>query len=321
MKMTNIVKLICSIAIATASVATLAAYPDKPIKMIVPYAAGGGADNTARAVSQKFGDLLGQPIIIDNKPGAGGVIGADMVAKSAPDGYTILWDASAYAVNPALRKMPFDADSDLIPVSLISTASQILVTSPNSPFNNVKELIAYAKKNPGTLTIASAGSATGSHLAAEAFKEKAGIDILHIPYKGGAPALTDVMGGQVTLYFGNAASTQNYVVTGKLKALAVSSKKRLAALPNVPTLSESGMKDFEVLEWNGVFVPKGTPQDIVNRVAKDLQMAVNDPVVNEQLKKMGLEPIGSTPANFSAFLKSESKRWQALVRALNIKVD
>ena len=319
--MLKLIKPIFLASLLLTSSVGFSVYPDKPVKMIVPYAAGGGADNTARAVSVKLGELLGQPIIIENRPGAGGVIGADVVAKSAPDGYTVLWDASAYAVNPALRKMPFDAEGDLIPVSLISTAANILVTNPTAPFDNVKELIAYSKKNPGTLTFASAGSATASHLAAEAFKEKAGVEILHIPYKGGAPALTDVMGGQVSLYFGNAASTLNYVVTGKLKALAVSSKKRLPALPSVPTLIESGLKNFEVLEWNGVFLPKGTPQEIVSLMAKDLQVVVSDSAVNEQLRKMGLEPVGSTPGSFSAFLKSESKRWQTLVRAQNIKAD
>ncbi len=298
-----------------------AAYPDHPIKMIVPYAAGGGADNTARTVIVKLGAELGQPIIIDNKPGAGGVIGADTVAKSAPDGYTVLWDASAFAVNPALRKMPFNAEKDLVPISLISTAANILVVSPNAPFNSIKELITYVKVNPGQLTYASAGSATASHLAGEAFKEKANIDILHIPYKGGAPALTDVMAGQVSLYFGNASSTLNYVNAGKLKALAVSSKKRLSGLPNVPTLAESGLKDFEVLEWNGVFVPNGTPKDVIALLAKDIQAAVADPAIAEQLRKMGLEPIGSSPGAFADFIKSESAKWQAVVKKQNIKAD
>ena len=298
-----------------------AAWPDKPIRLVVPYSAGGGADNTARIVAQRLGELLGQAIIIDNKPGAGGVIGADSVAKANPDGYTVLYDASAFCVNAALRKLPYDPAKDFIPVSLVATAPQILVVNPRAPYKTVADLVAAAKKAPGQLSYASAGAGTASHLAAEMLNDQARIDTLHVPYKGGAPALTDVMAGQVDLYFGNAASTLQYLSSGKLRALAVSSRTRVPGLDKVPTLSESGLPDYAVLEWNGVFLPKGTPKDIVDRLAKATREAIADPGIRERLKQAGLEPSGNSPEEFGAFVKSESARWQAVVKARHITLD
>lgn len=297
------------------------AFPDKPIRMVVPYSAGGGADNTARVVAQKMGEILGQTVVIDNKPGAGGVIGADVVAKATPDGYTVLYDASAFAVNGALRKLPFDPTGDFIPISLVATAPQILVVAANAPYKTVADFIASAKKSPGKLTYASAGAGTGSHLAAEMFNEQAKIELLHVPYKGGAPALTDVMGGQVASYFGNTASTLQYVAGGKLRALAVTSRTRMKALPNTPTLAESGMPDYEVLEWNGVFLPKGTAPDRVQAIASAVQKAVADPGVRARLQQAGLDPVGNTPQAFKGFLQTESARWHALVKARGIRVE
>ncbi|MCY1273964.1 hypothetical protein D9M68_253300 [compost metagenome] len=297
------------------------AFPDKPIRMVVPYSAGGGADNTARVVAQKMGEILGQTVVIDNKPGAGGVIGADVVAKATPDGYTVLYDASAFAVNGALRKLPFDPTGDFIPISLVATAPQILVVAANAPYKTVAEFVASAKKSPGKLTYASAGAGTGSHLAAEMFNEQAKIELLHIPYKGGAPALTDVMGGQVASYFGNTASTLQYVTGGKLRALAVTSKTRMKALPNTPTLAESGMPDYEVLEWNGVFLPNGTSPDRVQAIASAVQKAVADPRVRAKLQQAGLDPVGNTPQAFKRFLQTESARWHSLVKARGIRVE
>ncbi len=297
------------------------AFPDKPIRMVVPYSAGGGADNTARVVAQKMGEILGQTVVIDNKPGAGGVIGADAVAKAAPDGYTVLYDASAFAVNGALRKLPFDPATDFIPISLVATAPQILVVPTTAPYKTLTEFITAAKKSPGKLTYASAGAGTGSHLAAEMFNEQARIELLHVPYKGGAPALTDVMGGQVAAYFGNTASTLQYVTGGKLRALAVTSKTRLKALPNTPTLAESGMPEYEVLEWNGVFLPKGTPQDRVQAIASAVQKAVADQGVRTRLQLAGLEPVGNSPQAFKTFLQIESARWHTLVKSRGIRVE
>ena len=309
------------LAAALLPLASWAAWPERPIRMVVPYSAGGGADNTARIVAQRMGEILGQSVVIENKPGAGGVIGADSVAKALPDGYTVLYDASAFGVNGALRKLPYDPMKDFIPVSLVATAPQILVVGSSKPYKTVAELVAAAKQSPGKLTYASAGAGTGSHLAAEMLNDQAKMETLHVPYKGGAPALTDVMAGQVDMYFGNAASTLQYLNGGKLRALAVSSRKRVQGLDNVPTLRESGMPEFEVLEWNGVFLPKNTPKDIVELLGKATREAVADAGVRERLMRAGLEPVGNGAQEFSAFIKAESTRWQAVVKARNIKLD
>ena len=298
-----------------------AAWPDRSMRLVVPYAAGGGADNAARVVAQRLGELLGQAVVIDNKPGAGGVIGADNVAKSAPDGYTALFDASAHVVNPALRKLPYDPSKDFIPVSLIVAAPQILVVSPQSPYKTLGDLLAAARKSPDKITYASAGAATASHLAAELMADEAKVDLLHVPYKGGAPALTDVMAGSVDIYFGNAASTLQHVNSGKLRALGVSSRQRLKNLPHVPTLSESGIPNYEVLEWNGMFLPKGTPTDVVQRFAKEVQATMADPKVRERLSQAGVIPVGDSPSEFGKFIEAESRRWQQLVKARGIRVD
>jgi tripartite-type tricarboxylate transporter receptor subunit TctC len=298
-----------------------AAWPEKPIRLVVPYAAGGGADNTARIVAQHMSATLGQPIVIDNKPGAGGVIGADAVAKAPADGYTVLYDASAFSVNPSLRKLPFDAAQDFVPVSLVATAPQILVVPPDAPYRTVAEFLDFARRNPGALNFASAGGGTGSHLAGEALNEQARIAMTHVPYKGGAPALTDVMGRQVSAYFGNVASTLGYVRSGKLRALAVSSSRRVSSLPDVPTLAESGLKGYDVVEWNGVFLPRGTPPDVVRKLAEAVQAAVKDPQVDAKLLQLGLVPAGTAPASFSKFVRDETVRVEALVKARGIQVD
>lgn len=311
------------LALSTCALPSLswAAWPDRTLRLVVPYAAGGGADNAARIVAQRLGELLGQAVVIDNKPGAGGVIGADTVAKSIPDGYTALFDASAYVVNPALRKLPYEPGKDFIPVSLIVTAPQILVVSPQSPYKTLGELLAAARKAPDKISYASAGAATASHLAAELLADEAKVDLLHVPYKGGAPALTDVMTGSVDMYFGNAASTLQHVTSGKLRALGVSSRQRLKGLPHVPTLSESGIPNYEVLEWNGLFLPKGTPADVVQRFAKEVQTAMADTRIRERLSLAGVIPVGDSPVEFSKFIETESRRWQSLVKARGIKLD
>lgn len=296
-------------------------WPDKPIRLVVPYSPGGGADNAARVLSQKLTASLGQSVIVENRPGGSGIIGAQNVAQAPADGYTVLYDASTFAVNPALRKMPFDPVKDLVPVSLAITVPNILVVPPNAPYKTVGEFVDYAKKSPGKLSYASYGAGSAAHLIGELLKKEAGIDLLHVPYKGGAPALTDVMGGQVSSYFANAASGLNYVKTGKLRALAVTSSKRMPALPEVPTLAESGFKNFEVLEWNGFFVPKGTPKEVVARLSQEIQAAIKDPETRKRLEALGLDPVGSTPEAFGKFLHSEMERWAALVKSNRIAVE
>jgi tripartite-type tricarboxylate transporter receptor subunit TctC len=315
-------KLITVLAVACAPVVVLAqSYPVKPIRLVVPYSAGGGADNAARILATRLSSSLRQTVVIDNRPGGSGMIGAQAVAQADPDGYTVLYDASAFAVNPALRKMAFDPAKDLVPVSLAVTVPNIFVVSPNAPYKTVQEFVDYARKHPGELTYASYGAGSAAHLIGELLKNQAGIDLLHVPYKGGAPALTDLMGGQVNSYFSNAASGMNYVKTGKLRALAVTSSKRMAAMPDVPTLAESGFKNFEVLEWNGFFVPKGTPRELVARLAKEIQSATQDPATRQKLQGLGVDPVGSSPEEFSKFVQAEMSRWAALVKSNHITVD
>jgi tripartite-type tricarboxylate transporter receptor subunit TctC len=315
-------KLFAVLALACAPAMALAqAYPSKPLRLVVPYSPGGGADNAARILAIRLSTTLGQTVVIDNRPGGSGMIGAQAVAQAEPDGYTVLYDASAFAVNPALRKMAFDPAKDLVPVSLAVTVPNIFVVPPNAPYKTVQEFVDYARKNPGKLTYASYGAGSAAHLIGELLKARAGIDLLHVPYKGGAPALTDLMGGQVDSYFANAASGMSYVKSGKLRALAVTSGKRMAAMPDVPTLAESGFKDFEVLEWNGFFVPKGTPDEVVARLAKEVQAAVKDPATRQKLEGLGLDPVGSTPQEFGKFVQAEMARWAGLVKTNRITVD
>lgn len=296
-------------------------YPSKPIRMIVPYSAGGGADNAARILALRLSTTLGAQVLVDNRPGASGIIGAQAVARADADGYTVLYDASTFAVNPSLRKMPFDPATDLIPVSLALTVPNILVVPPKAPTADFKAFVARARAEPGKVSFASYGAGSPAHLAGELLNREARIDMLHVPYKGGAPALADVIGGQVDAYFANAGSGLSYVQSGQLKALAVTSRKRMAALPQVPTIAESGFPDFEVLEWNGFFVPKGTPQAVVDLLAKQVQAAVRDPDTRARLVKLGADPVGGTPAEFATFIGTQTQRWAQLIKANKITAD
>ena len=261
-------------------------------------------------------------MVIDNRAGAGGVIGADAVAKAPADGYTMLFDASAFAANPALRSLPFDARRDFIPVSLVVAAPNLFVVPPQAPYTDaMAEFLAHARSHPGELTYASAGNGSASHLAGETLADIAKVDLVHVPYKRGAPALNDLMGGQVSSYFGNTASTLGHVTSGRLRALGVGSRRRSPLLPEVPALIESGLPGFESQEWNGVFVPKGTPDEAVQRLAKDLQAAVADPAVHARLSRLGLEPVGSSPQESAAFVQSETAKAAALVKARGSKAD
>lgn len=318
--------------IATAALATLAAaacapamaqggWPAKPIRMIVPYSAGGGADNAARVLAQRLSAALGAQVVVDNRPGASGIIGAQAVAKAEADGYTVLYDSSTFAVNPSLRKMPFDPAKDLAPVSLVVTVPNILVVPAKSPSADFKAFLERARAQPDQVSFASYGAGSPAHLAGELLNRAARVSMLHVPYKGGAPALADVIGGQVDSYFANAGSGLGYVQSGQVKALAVTSRERMALLPQVPTVAESGFPDFEVLEWNGVFVPAGTPKAIVDRLAAEIQAAVKDPDTRARLVKLGADPVGGTPAAFAAFLATQTKRWAQLIQANKITAD
>ncbi|WP_338879174.1 tripartite tricarboxylate transporter substrate binding protein [Achromobacter veterisilvae] len=298
-----------------------AGYPDQPITVVVPYSAGGGADNAARIIAQGMGEVAGQSVVIENKGGASGSIGAAFVARAKPDGYTVLYDASAFAINPVLRKLPYDAKKDFVPVSQAVSVPNILVAAPASAFNNLPDFIKAARAHPGKYTFASYGPGSLAQMAAELLKKDTSVDVVHVPYKGGAPAIVDVMGGQVDVYFANAASSLNYVSGGKLKALAVSSAKRMPELPDVATVGESGVKDFDVVEWNGFFLPAGADPEVVAKLQDLVQKALARPETRDKLAKLGLTPVGSSAADFARFVDAEQVRWAEVVKANNITVN
>lgn len=299
-----------------------AQWPDKPIKLVVPYPAGGAADNTARILAQYLGERLKQQIIVDNRPGASGTIGASYVAKAPADGYTLLLDATSYTVNPSLfPKLNYDPAKDLAPVSLIMQVPLLMVVPANSPYASVADVVKAAKATPGKLTYASAGSGGAQHLAAELFAQNEKISMTHIPYKGGAPALTELIGGQVDLMFSATTASGTFVKGGKLKPLAITSSKRQQSWPQVPTVAESGVKGFEVNEWNGLFAPAGTPRPILDRLEAETRAVVADPAVAGRFAEMGVQAVGSSSKDFAAFVKTETAKWAGVIKAGNIKVD
>jgi tripartite-type tricarboxylate transporter receptor subunit TctC len=298
------------------------AWPAKPVKMVVTYPPGGTVDAVARVIAPKLSARLGQPVVIDNRAGAGGAIGGDLVAKSAPDGYTVMLDASNHSQNPALRsKMPFDTLRDLAPVSLLVRVPNVLVANPAAPIKDVKDLIAQAKAKPEQINYASSGNGSAQHLAAELFGVVAGVRMTHVAYKGGGPALTDVMAGQVPVFFASLASSLPYIQGGKLRALAVTGKARSPVLPQIPTVAESGLTGYEVYEWNGVFVPAGTPAPVVERLSKELSAVMREPEVRARLEAMGAEVIGSTPAELESFRRAEIAKWTQVAKTNKIALD
>ena len=299
------------------------AWPSKPIKWVVPFAPGGTTDILARTIGDKLSVALGQPVIIDNKPGAGGGLGAEFTAKSPPDGYTIMGGTiSTHAINASLySKLPYDPVKDFVPITLIARVPNMLVINPEVPAKNVPELIALLKANPGKYNFASSGNGTSQHLSGELFKTMAGVDMQHIPYKGSSPALQDVMGGQVSMTFDNITTALPLAKSGKLRALAVTTAKRSAVAPEVPTLAESGLLGFEVGSWQGVFAPAGTPPEIVRRLNTEIVKIINLPEVKEKLTTLGAEPVGDSPEQFSAFVKAEISKWADVVTKSGAKVD
>ncbi|ALM86173.1 tripartite tricarboxylate transporter substrate binding protein [Bordetella sp. N] len=313
--------LLLSAALAAAPLAAHAAWPDQPIRLIVPYAAGGGADNVARVIAGPLGEKLGQSIIIENRPGAGATIAEGVVARSAPDGYTVLYDTFTYAVNASLRKLNFNPSKDLTPVALTATAPLILVVNPKVPANNLAEFVTLAKDPNNKVTYASYGIGSAAHLAAELLAREAKLSMLHIPYKGGAPALVDLVGGQVNAYFANASSGLPYVRNGTLRALAVSSTKRLNTLPDVPTVAESGYPGFDVLEWHGVFVPTGTPPEVARKLADAIQAVISSPDVKQRLNGLGIDPSTIPPSGAKAYIDDQVTRWSTLIKDRNISLE
>ena len=307
---------------AAALQASAQQYPAKTVRLIIAYAAGGGTDTVGRVIAQKLGDGLGRPVIVDNRPGAGGNIATELAVRSAPDGYTLLMgNIGPIAVNPHLYKLPFDPLRDLSPVSLIALAPLLVVVHPSLPVGSLKDLVALARRQPGRLTYSSAGVGSSNHLAGALFNIEAGTKIVHVPYKGAAPALTDLLAGNVQLSFQTLPSVGGNVRARRLKALAVSSARRSAAYPEVPTAAEAGLKGFEVSAWYSLVVPAGTPRTIVDRLRDELVKALGQKDIVDRLTADGAEPVGNTPEAFGEFMRAESAKWAKVVKLSGMKAD
>ena len=326
-----LLKLIYSFAWTLIGVATLTTptvfaqsnYPNKPITFIVPYGAGGGSDSRSRQIAQKMSAILKQPIVVENKPGAGGNIGTEMIARAAPDGYTIgMGNFAPLAVNKTLfGNLRYDPEKDLVPIILIERGPLVLVVNPNSPYKSVQDLVKAAKAKPGTLTFSSGGIGGTHQLSAELFKINAGIDMIHAPYKSGAAALMDLMANNVTMMFDQMYSAMPSIKADKLRPLAITSRTRSPLLPNVPTFAEVGYPKVEVLNWQGLIAPKGTPKEIIDKLNTAANEALKDPVIREQMLSQGNEIGGGSPAEFAALIKSESAKWGVVVKTANIKPE
>ena len=307
---------------ATSVAQTASSFPNQPIRMVVPYPPGGPTDITARVVAAEMSKTIGQNIVIDNRPGASGMIGSEMVTKSTPDGYTLLANASIHVINPSVYPdMRFDAIKDFVPITQLAQVPLVLVVPANSPIKSVKDLVEYAKANPGKVNFGSAGSASAQHLAGESFKIAAGIQMQHIPYKGSAPALTDLAGGQLQLMFDSMPSATPMINSGKLRAIAVTTTTRAKARPDLPTIAESGFPGFDISTWYAYWAPKGTPADVVEKLAASAAQALKNPEVIAKYEAMGAEPVGSTPAQFAAYVESEAKKWNDIVKKSGAKLD
>jgi tripartite-type tricarboxylate transporter receptor subunit TctC len=322
--MTRLVRIAALALVALAPAISLAqGYPTKPVRLVVPFPAAGTTDILARAAAQKLSETWNQQVIVDNRPGAGGNIGSELVAKAPHDGYTLLMGTvGTHAINASLYpKMPYDNVKDFAPIILVAGVPNVLVVNPSLPVNSVQELIAYAKANPGKLNFASSGSGTSIHLSGELFKTMTGVQMTHVPYKGSAPALTDLMGGQVQLMFDNLPSSLAFIKAGKLRALAVTSATRSPALPDVPTVAESGVPGFEASSWFGLLAPAGTPNDIILKVNADTQRWLASPDAKEKLQAQGAAAAGGTPEDFAKHIQAETAKWARVVKESGAKVE
>ncbi len=311
--------LACAVMAATTA-AGAADFPTKPVRLVVGFAPGGGTDTTARALGTKLTRAFGQQVIVDNRPGHSGTIAADIVSKSVPDGHTVLLGTIALVINPSLTsKMPFDTFKDLLPVSRAADSTNILVVHPAVPAKNVKEFIALAKTKP--LNAGSSGIGGTGHLAIELFNLQAGVKMTHVPYKGGGPAIVDLLGGNIQLIFATGASSVGHIKAGKIRALAVTTAKRSALVPDLPTIAESGLNGYEANNWNGFWVAAKTPRAIVMRLNKDITAALSAPDIKELLFKQGLDAAPSSPEDLAAYMKSEYVKWAKVIKAAGVKVE
>jgi tripartite-type tricarboxylate transporter receptor subunit TctC len=310
------------VTFACATLAHAQSYPNKPVTLVVTYPPGGGADTMARLIAPKLGEALGQNVVIDNRGGATGQIGAAHVAKAAPDGYTLMLDASAFVINPSLNpKLSYDIEKSFRPIGLIALFPNIVLVNPNFAAKSVTDLVSLAKQRKEAVSYASSGNGSSQHLAGALFEMAAGVDMVHVPYKGGGPALIDVMGGQVPLLFGNLAATLQHVQSGKLRALAVTSNKRVPMLPDTPTIAESGVPNFEVYEWNAIFAPAGTPDAVIERVSAAFRQAMNAPEVKARIAQLGGEIRASAPPETQKFVSEQAQMWSKLIAARGIKAE
>lgn len=321
--MTLFKKALTALALISISAAALASYPDRPVRWIVPFPAGGGTDVVSRLLAQPMSKALGQTFVVDNRPGAGTMIGAEAIANAKPDGYTIgTIDVSTVALNPSLYdQVRYDPAADFDYVGGTARFPFVLIVNLSVPANNLKELIELAKKEPGKLTYATPGLGGPNHLGMELFQQEAGISLLHVPYGGDAPALQDLIGGQIDMYLVNTAASLPYIRSGKVRAIAIAMKMRSDALPDVPTFSEAGVADFEAYAWQGLTAPAGTPKTAINRLSSELRSALEDDDVKRQLADMGVEPFPLTPEEFTAHVKAQGKLWGDIIRKAGIRLS
>jgi len=312
----------CALLLAGGATAQEARYPTRQIRLLVGYTPGGATDLMARALAARLTEALGQTVVVENKPGAASNIASEAAAKAAPDGYTLFMGTIANATSMSgYKNLGYDTMRDFVHITQTMTAPSVLATAPAFPAKNLKDLIAMAKAKPGVYSFASTGIGSSPHLAGELLKLRTGIDIIHVPYKGGSPALTDLLGGQVTMSFLTALSALPYLQGGKLHVMGVAAHKRMNQLPNVPTIEEAGVPDFEVSSWNGLFAPAKTPQPIVDRLYEVTVAALKSPQMKEKLEAEGAEPVGQTPAQFRAYVQSEIEKWGKVIKAADVKFD
>lgn len=322
-KMPQFLSAIAGICISLLAATALAqpAYPNRPIRIVSPYAAGGSSSTQARMLARKLNEAWGQPVIVEDRPGGNTIIGSELVAKAAPDGYTLLWQSSQHVITPSLFRTPFDVLKDFAPVATFTKTEVLLVLHPSVPANTLQEFIALAKAKPGTLNYASSGTGGAPHLAAEMFCNMTGLKLQHVPYKGVSQATTDLIGGQVQASFQSPVSSIPHVQSGKLKALAVSGDERLSALPDVPTFTQAGLPGFDARFWFGIVAPAGTPKEIIDKLSAEIAKVLAMPDVRSFLLGQGLDPYVSTPAQFAALLSSDLAKYEKLIRSNNIKAE